>query len=484
MSITPFSDAATEAYKRLSSETIRKTELNLFPHFVPLDLKTLNLTLSRVIVQDPSKIAEYVEDPELYKQAVEAGIDFSDKVISMQALQTKIQKYAENKHKNRLDISGGSTSFSINGKTDVSVSQLLDKDKKLLPARVYSGGQLVGVLYYSFDAAYSGLFKDFLNKEISNFIDSTIYQGTNFKKGFDVGHVLGDTDLARSPIGIKLKRMLDALSSITEDIELQIPGYKKTNKSNINSLVSDVTNKLNTLHQKSSYGQSIEVSLDKDFGALPFLLSVKANVVIIQDRIENQLLYGSMVEGLIERDVGNLMANANFSNNLVQELALRLSGVIEGKKAFKRELKSKKAPKKTVPVKTGKVKTKKSKKSEIKLGSVPTKVSIVSLSSLLNLLNASLSEKIKENMGSGNRRDVLNLRTGRLAESAKVERLSESRAGMITAFYSYMKNPYATFSEGGLQQNPKTRDPKLLIAKSIREIAAAQVANRMRAVAI
>jgi hypothetical protein len=47
-----------------------------------------------------------------------------------------------------------------------------------------------------------------------------------------------------------------------------------------------------------------------------------------------------------------------------------------------------------------------------------------------------------------------------------------------------MKNPYATFSEGGKQQNPKSRDPKLLIAKSIREIAQQQVGNRLRAVTI
>ena len=55
---------------------------------------------------------------------------------------------------------------------------------------------------------------------------------------------------------------------------------------------------------------------------------------------------------------------------------------------------------------------------------------------------------------------------------------------MITAFYNYMRNPYGTFSEGGVQQSPRTRDPKLLIAKSIREIAATTVANRMRAVLV
>jgi hypothetical protein len=47
-----------------------------------------------------------------------------------------------------------------------------------------------------------------------------------------------------------------------------------------------------------------------------------------------------------------------------------------------------------------------------------------------------------------------------------------------------MKNPYATFSSGGRQQSPQTRDPKLLISKSIREIAQQQVANQLRAVAV
>jgi len=106
------------------------------------------------------------------------------------------------------------------------------------------------------------------------------------------------------------------------------------------------------------------------------------------------------------------------------------------------------------------------------------------LTSLLSVLNGGLVEQVKKNMGNGSRADILNLRSGRFAESAKVERLSESRAGMITVFYSYMKNPYATFSAGGRQETPRSRDPKLLIAKSIREIASKQVANRLRSVAV
>ena len=107
-----------------------------------------------------------------------------------------------------------------------------------------------------------------------------------------------------------------------------------------------------------------------------------------------------------------------------------------------------------------------------------------SIANLKAFLDQELTEQIKKNMGRGSRRDVLNLRTGRFAESAKVNSLSQSREGMITAYYTYMKYPYATFSEGGVQQYPKTRDPKLLITKSIKELMSFKVAARMRAVLV
>lgn len=120
--------------------------------------------------------------------------------------------------------------------------------------------------------------------------------------------------------------------------------------------------------------------------------------------------------------------------------------------------------------------------STAELNLTPISLNVTNLINLQNLINRQLQDVISANMGDGNSRNILNYRTGRLAASAKVERMSESRAGMITAFYSYMKNPYATFSDGGRQQYPKTRNPKLLISKSIREIAATQVANQLRAV--
>lgn len=125
-----------------------------------------------------------------------------------------------------------------------------------------------------------------------------------------------------------------------------------------------------------------------------------------------------------------------------------------------------------------------SKSVAVKKVDIVSKVKQQSLdtTSLKSLLDANLVETIKRNMGSGSRKDILNLRSGRFAESVRVETLSASRNGAITAFYSYMRNPYATFSQGGKQQYPRTRDPKLLISKSIRQIAQQLKIQQLRAV--
>ncbi len=109
-----------------------------------------------------------------------------------------------------------------------------------------------------------------------------------------------------------------------------------------------------------------------------------------------------------------------------------------------------------------------------------TKGQFTSLASLQTLLNQAFARQIAKNMGQAG---ALKYQTGRFANSVQVERLSQSREGMITAFYSYMKSPYQTF-EPGFKQGSKQKDPRLLISKSVREIAAGLVGNRLRAVSI
>ena len=134
----------------------------------------------------------------------------------------------------------------------------------------------------------------------------------------------------------------------------------------------------------------------------------------------------------------------------------------------------------TVPkTNTAKATSKIKKRIKTNLSRVPN-----SLTSLENLLRLQLQQTVRQNMGNGDRRDILNLRSGRFANSVVVDRLTQSRDGMITAFYNYMRYPYATFSRGGEQERPFTRDPKLLISKSIREIAQQVTTQRLRAVLV
>ena len=118
------------------------------------------------------------------------------------------------------------------------------------------------------------------------------------------------------------------------------------------------------------------------------------------------------------------------------------------------------------------------------INSIPEERVIAPTFNLQSYIAARLAEQIKHNMGTGYDKRVLNYRSGRLADSASIERVSQSRAGMVSVFYSYMRNPYGTFSTGGAQQDPASRDPKLLISKSIREIGASIVGNRMRAILV
>ncbi len=83
------------------------------------------------------------------------------------------------------------------------------------------------------------------------------------------------------------------------------------------------------------------------------------------------------------------------------------------------------------------------------------------------ILDNRIKEEVADNMGKGG---ALVYRTGRFAESVSVTKVMQSRQGMLTAFYTYMKAPYQTF-ERGYAQGSLRRDPRKLIAASIREIA-------------
>lgn len=174
----------------------------------------------------------------------------------------------------------------------------------------------------------------------------------------------------------------------------------------------------------------------------------------------------------------------NFKNSpTFSEYAVELLvATLENKKAKNYNISSSRKSKTTVSIpiivsKNAKVKATKVAYKPPNIVSVPR-----SLFNLEAFLRSRINEQVAKNMGEGNATNLLNYRTGRFSDSVTIDRLSESRQGMISVFYSYMKYPYATFSSGGAQSRPASRDPKLLISKSIRELAAEVAVTRLRSV--
>jgi hypothetical protein len=215
----------------------------------------------------------------------------------------------------------------------------------------------------------------------------------------------------------------------------------------------------------------------------------QAAIKEIVGSITNEALVDSIKQQLSEASIIELTDSIGASPSMQEYIETLISNIIKGKKTA--------AQMHSVPINlvtditrgtfkpSNKTTTKINASSKQKINAPVTSASVtVNLTNLQSLINQHLQSVIAANMGDGNQNNILNYRTGRFASTVKVERLSQSREGMITAFYSYMKNPYQTFEPGFRQGSPKTRDPKLLIAKSIREIAETRVANKLRSVSI
>jgi len=97
-----------------------------------------------------------------------------------------------------------------------------------------------------------------------------------------------------------------------------------------------------------------------------------------------------------------------------------------------------------------------------------------SLTRLLPLINAKLADTVASNMNS----PALNYGTGRFASSVRAIQVTKTNKGFASIGYTYDKFPYQTFEMGYAQGSPD-RDPRSLIDRSIREIAAELAIGRL-----
>ena len=93
-------------------------------------------------------------------------------------------------------------------------------------------------------------------------------------------------------------------------------------------------------------------------------------------------------------------------------------------------------------------------------------IAAAGLLAVKNAINKRLPQEVKRNMG----RPALRNRTGRFAESTRIESITPS-ARTLMVKYTYRLNPYETFESSGRRDWPRGYNPKPLISKSIRGLA-------------
>lgn len=281
---------------------------------------------------------------------------------------------------------------------------------------------------------------------------------------------LADTDLDLNVGYTSVQGIPAAKTPLNQKIRNVLARVNLSALPNANKLVNDLykTELTADLVQTKDFDYT---GFNKILGSTSILLTLRTNeqnneINILEKEISSKInAYVNSAEFL------DSVADASFGD----EISKAIAGALSNKTPAASKSNSKQKITSSLVDTTKKVST-----SKLVLKNIQTN-RMIGLPRLLAYINAHLHNVVAANMGGGERRDILNYRTGRFATSTKATRLTMSREGAITVFYDYMKYPYATFSEGGNQQYPRTRDPKRLISRSIREIAAELVSNTLRA---
>lgn len=344
---------------------------------------------------------------------------------------------------------------------------------ELVPVIGYESTQVKEVYFLaqkrSTEYSKSNALSNFANSQVTIDGEGKVYIEKTVRSVLDLGHGQGLSTAQTTPLGTKISNLLSL--DLSEKGRALVATYIKE----LTSLHNIVEFEFKNTSDSTKASGYIVISI-QNFSRNNWLAGKESRILAKLRKRLVVILKDIPGSNTITQDYTQILENTLLSTLGGKITKVKPHSLVKGKVSTKLNV-SKPGSSTSITRKQGKVTSK-----PPQLRNIQGQFS--SLTSLQNLLNASLAEQIKQNMGTGSSRNVLNYQSGRFANSAEVTRISESRAGMLTAFYTYMKYPYQTFEPGYRQGSPASRNPKLLIAKSIREIAGLQVANRMRAVSL
>lgn len=192
-----------------------------------------------------------------------------------------------------------------------------------------------------------------------------------------------------------------------------------------------------------------------------------------EEREVKSKLLKDLDSALTKLDSMNLKGSDSFTDIYRKKAIKTVLKAFEGQKNIRiksENTKTKKSSKVPVILSTKGTTTKKSKGKSVVRGTTKTKTGAASLPlQLIGIFNQQLPRVLEKNM----RTPALENRTGRFANSVKVTDVTRTTKGFPSFGYTYERNPYEVFEVGRGKAPWATpeRDPRILIDKSMREIA-------------
>jgi|TARA_R110002167_G_scaffold84330_4_gene229352 hypothetical protein len=217
-----------------------------------------------------------------------------------------------------------------------------------------------------------------------------------------------------------------------------------------------------TLGPKSGNAPSIEAN---DWGNLRPLLEKAMGAYIDTIALEKRKGSKSIEDDAVDKAEYNIIKRLTKGKNATTKSNPKPIGI---KPQNVKRIVGKKRASPTGSTKKAKTRAKKSNTTQ-----VATATNILSLAALIN---AKLPETVRKNM----KLPGLVNRTGRFANSVKLVDAMYTKQGYPSFGYTYQKDPYQVFepSSGAAPWGTQARDPKKLIDRSIREIAATLLQGR------
>lgn len=192
-----------------------------------------------------------------------------------------------------------------------------------------------------------------------------------------------------------------------------------------------------------------------------------------EERDIKSKLLKDLTSALTKLDSMNLKGSDTFTTIYRKKSIKTVLKAFEGRKNTRvksENTKIEKSSKRPVTLSTKVANTKKSKGTSVVKGKARTKTGVASIPlQLIGIFNQQLPRVLEKNM----RTPALESRTGRFANSVKVTDVTKTAKGFPSFGYTYERDPYEVFEVGRGRAPWATpeRDPRILIDKSMREIA-------------